>query len=87
MIGRTELEQITYQIGKAEARLAHQRTVVSRLRFDAEPRYADLANEMTLVMQARVLMLREQQERLVEEVEGRRGSMVINEERQERKTG
>ena len=78
MIGRTELEQSVYQIGKAEARLAHQRRVVSRLGFDAEPRYADLAKELTLVMEARVLRLLEQHKKLAEDVDSRRGSMAVN---------
>ena len=65
MIGRTEVEHMNYQIEKAELRLSYQKVVVKKLGFDAEPRYADLANDLLAMMENRISLLHKRRDALL----------------------
>ncbi len=55
---RTEIEQSDLHIYRAEKRILCQRAIVKKLRFDIEPRYSEMANELLVVMEERIVAMR-----------------------------
>ncbi len=55
---RTEVEQSSLQITRAENRILSQRAIVRKLRFDTEPRYCAMASDLLSLMEERILAMR-----------------------------
>lgn len=55
---RTEVEQSELHIARAEKRIRSQREIVKKLRFDTEPRYSEMANDLLVVMEQRIAAMR-----------------------------
>ena len=72
MIGPKEIEFSTDRIDKAEARAAHQRSVVDKLRWGEHPRFATLAEDTLNLMEARVSQLQKSHRALLAALSGGR---------------
>ena len=65
MTGQSEIAYSEEMISRSRKRLAYQRAVVAKLRFDSQPAYADLARGIEDVMAAKLASLLRQHAALV----------------------
>ena len=65
MIGRTELRFSAAQVDRAETRLNHQRSVVDKLRWGDDPKFATLAEDTLDLMERRAALLQKSHRNLV----------------------
>ena len=65
MIGRSEIDYSLEMIARSRKRLAYQRVVVSKLRFDDDPLYADLVREIEATMTTKLALLLKQHADLI----------------------
>ena len=65
MIGRAEIQFSEEQIVRAEHRLDFQMTIVERLQFGSESRYATLAEDLLYLMADRVAYLHKRHKTLL----------------------
>lgn len=76
---RTEVEQSHLPITSAEQRIRSQRAVVKKLRFDNEPRYSEMASDLLVVMEERIVAMRKRHVELlaVDKMPRERSEMIV----------
>lgn len=65
VVSRAEMTYSREMIARSQKRLAYQRTIVAKLRFDSEPYYADLVRDIETTMAAKLALLLERHASLV----------------------
>ena len=76
---RTEIEQSSLQITRAENRILSQRAIVRKLQFDTESRYCAMASDLLSLIEERIVAMRKRHVELLgmNETPEKRSEMIV----------